>query len=152
MRLAVFGDRHLKRLQPRTPLRAHPSPDAERLTTTHGYLMVHATIDEFSQSADMTLSINHSTANEIAASISAELLDYLQQQQELFEQSRSRLVEGYERKFVWFENGQVLDSDVDESTLFLRISAEFPERPLFIAQVLRAEPKRVVHSGFLGAR
>lgn len=100
----------------------------------------------------MTLSLSHPSSTAIASLISSELLIYLQQQQEQFEQSRGQLLDKYERQFVWFENGQVLDSDVDESALFLRVAAEFPERPLFIAQVLRVEPKRVVHSGFLGAK
>lgn len=100
----------------------------------------------------MTLSLNNSSSDVITASIAPELLNYLQRQQELFEQHRTQLLKVYERKFVWFEDGQVLDSDMDESALFLRASAEFPERPLFISQVLKSEPKRVVHSGFLGAR
>ena len=98
----------------------------------------------------MAISLEHSTSIEIQRSFAPEILSYLEHQQSLFEQCRDRLMEDYSGEFIWFENGNVLDRDMDESVLFLRVSGAFPDRALFIAQVRSVEPKRSVRSAFLG--
>lgn len=96
----------------------------------------------------MAISLEHST--ETQQSFAPEILSYLEQQQSLFEQCRDLLIADYSGEFIWFENGDVLDQDTDESALFLRVLDVFPDRSLFIAQVLPVEPKRAVRSAFLG--
>ena len=98
----------------------------------------------------MAISLEHSTSIEIQQSFAPEILSYLEQQQSLFEQCRDRLMEDHSGEFIWFENGVVLDRDTDESVLFLRVLDTFPDKTLFIAQVLPVEPKRAVRSAFLG--
>jgi hypothetical protein len=78
--------------------------------------------------------------------IDKDLLTYLQNQQMLFDQAKPQLLANYNGLFVWFENGQILDSDRDQSALFLRAYTPDETRPLFIAQVLAIEPKRIVRS------
>jgi hypothetical protein len=78
--------------------------------------------------------------------IDKDLLTYLQNQQILFDQARPQLLSHYNGLFVWFENGQILDSDCDQSALFLRAYTPDETRPLFIAQVLAVEPKRIIRS------
>ncbi|NJM45674.1 MAG: hypothetical protein HC860_05465 [Alkalinema sp. RU_4_3] len=97
----------------------------------------------------MTLSLDHPKLTSIEQSIGSEVFAYLQHQQELFDQARSQLLQTHPRQFVWFENGVVLDSDRDESALFLRTQTQRPEQPFFLAQVLQEDPKLVVRSGFL---
>ena len=96
----------------------------------------------------MAISLEHST--ETQQSFAPEILSYLEQQQSLFEQCRDLLIVDYSGEFIWFENGDVLDQDTDESALFLRVLDVFPDRSLFITQVLPVEPKRAVRSAFLG--
>jgi hypothetical protein len=78
--------------------------------------------------------------------IDADLLAYLQHQQTLFDRAKPQLLADYDGQFIWFEDGQILDSDRDESALFLRVYAPDETRPLFIAQVLATEPNRTIRS------
>jgi hypothetical protein len=98
----------------------------------------------------MTLSLNKIKFQSFEQYIDADLLSYLQRQQDLFEQCRSQLINTHARQFVWFENGVVLDADDDEGELFERVMSPDPDRTVFIAQVLAAEPQRRVRSAFLG--
>jgi hypothetical protein len=97
----------------------------------------------------MTLSVDHPKTTTIEQAIGSEVFAYLQHQQDLFNQARSQLLQTHPEQFVWFENGVILDSDRDESALFLRVQAQRPEAPFFMAQVLQQDPKLVVRSGFL---
>jgi hypothetical protein len=81
--------------------------------------------------------------------IDADLLAYLQHQQTLFDRAKSQLLADYDGQYVWFEDGQILDSDRDESALFLRAYTPDETRPLFIAQVLATEPSRSIRSARL---
>jgi hypothetical protein len=75
-----------------------------------------------------------------------EILAYMEQQAKLFDQNKNQLIEDYLDKYVWFENGQVLDSDPNHETLVLRIYGKGEPCPLFIRKVMVVEPKFVVRS------
>jgi hypothetical protein len=98
----------------------------------------------------MTLSLNKIKSQSFEQYIDADVLAYLQHQQDLFEQCRAALLETHARLFVWFEDGVVLDADADDGELFERVMGQNPDRTVFIAQVLAAEPQRMVRSAFLG--
>jgi hypothetical protein len=98
----------------------------------------------------MTLSLDKIKSQPFEQYIDTEVLSYLQRQQDLFEQCRSALLETHARLFVWFEDGVVLDADADDGELFERVMRHNPDRTVFIAQVLVAEPQRLVRSAFLG--
>jgi hypothetical protein len=76
----------------------------------------------------------------------AEILAYMEQQAEQFEKNKPQIVEAYLNQYVWFENGQVLDSDPNHETLVLRIYGAGEPRPLFIRKVMAVEPKFLVRS------
>jgi hypothetical protein len=76
----------------------------------------------------------------------AEILAYMEQQAEQFEKNKPQIVEAYLNQYVWFENGQVLDSDPNHETLVLRIYGASEPRPLFIRKVMIVEPKFLVRS------
>lgn len=78
--------------------------------------------------------------------IDPELLTYLNHQQTLFDRAKPQLLTQYKGLFVWFKNGDILDTDRDESALFLRAYTPDPTRSLFIAQVLSQEPDRIIRS------
>jgi hypothetical protein len=94
----------------------------------------------------MTLSLDNTKTHPFEQYIEPDVLSYLQRQQDLFEQCRSQLLETHADQFVWFENGVILDADVDQGELFDRAMDQDPERTVFIAQVLESEPKRMVRS------
>jgi hypothetical protein len=75
-----------------------------------------------------------------------ELLEYMEQQAETFDRVKPQLIDRFLNQYVWFENGEVLDSDVDHETLLLRCYGEGEPRPLFVRKVVRAEPQYVVRS------
>jgi hypothetical protein len=75
-----------------------------------------------------------------------EILSYMEQQADLFEQAKPQLIEKHLNQYVWFENGQVLDSDASHEALVLRIYGEGEPRPLFIRKVLTVEPKLFIRS------
>jgi hypothetical protein len=76
----------------------------------------------------------------------AEILAYMEQQADLFEQAKPQIVEAYLNQYVWFENGQVLDSDPNHEALVLRIYGAGETRPLFIREVMAVKPKFLVRS------
>ncbi|MEB3295849.1 MAG: hypothetical protein VKJ24_22075 [Synechococcales bacterium] len=78
--------------------------------------------------------------------IEPEVLTYLNHQQQFFDRAKTDLLTHYNGLFVWFENGEILDADPDESALFLRSYTPNPNRLLFIAQVLPQEPDRLIRS------
>jgi hypothetical protein len=75
-----------------------------------------------------------------------EVLAYMEQQAELFDRVKPQLIETYLSQYVWFENGQVLDSDPNHEALVLRIYGSEAPRPLFIRKVVTVEPKLLVRS------
>jgi hypothetical protein len=98
----------------------------------------------------MTLSLEQHQLPGLAQYINPDVLAYLQHQQTRFEQCRSQLLTTYAGQFVWFEDGIVLDADIDEAELFERAMSQDANRTLFIAQVVATEPQRLVRSAFLG--
>jgi hypothetical protein len=76
----------------------------------------------------------------------SEVLDYMERQAELFEQSKAQWVEAFLNQYVWFEDGQVLDSDVNHEALVLRIYGDGEPRPAFVKKVVAVEPQLQVRS------
>jgi hypothetical protein len=77
-----------------------------------------------------------------------EVLEYIEYQAQLFDQKRSDLLKQYDGKFVWFENGEVLDADQDQAALVIRAYSKIGPRPLLIKKVLAEDPKPVVRTPF----
>jgi hypothetical protein len=75
-----------------------------------------------------------------------EIVAYMEQQADMFEAAKPQLIEQFLGRYVWCENGQVLDSDVDREALVLRIYGDGVPRPLFIRKVMTSEPKLIVRS------
>ena len=94
----------------------------------------------------MTTLTENSDLTALSRYIDPELLTYLNHQQTLFDRAKPQLLTQYKGLFVWFENGDILDTDRDESALFLRAYTPDPNRSLFIAQVLSQEPDRIIRS------
>jgi hypothetical protein len=72
----------------------------------------------------------------------------MERQAEQYEKMRSHLIEQYLNQYIWFEDGQVLDSDPDHATLVLRIYGEDGPRPLFVKRVVPTELELRVRSPF----
>jgi hypothetical protein len=68
-------------------------------------------------------------------------LEYIDRQQQLFDGARPELVEDYLNEYVAFEDGQVLDHDVDRVRLAERIYAKYDCRDLIMLK------KPVYHVG-----
>lgn len=64
-----------------------------------------------------------------------ETLRYMAQQAALYEAQREHLLKTHAGQYVLFEDGKVLDADIDFETLILRIFAETGPRDVFIQQV-----------------
>jgi hypothetical protein len=85
-------------------------------------------------------------SNDIRAYPAPEIVAYMEQQADRFEAEKPQLIEQFLGRYVWFENGQVLDSDVDREALVLRIYGDGEPRPLFIRKVMTIDPKLIVRS------
>ena len=85
-------------------------------------------------------------SHKIRAYPAPELIAYMEQQADLFEKAKSLLLEQFLDRYVWFEDGQVLDSDLNHEALVLRIYGDGEPRPLFIRKVMAIEPKILVRS------
>lgn len=77
--------------------------------------------------------------------IDRDRLEYIDRQQELFDEARSALFEQYPNEYVAFEDGQVLDHDVDRVCLAERVYAKYGCRDLIMQQVTLE--KTVYHIG-----
>jgi hypothetical protein len=67
--------------------------------------------------------------------IDRDRLEYIDRQQQLFDESRAALFEQYPNKYVAFEDGQVLDHDSDRVHLAERVYAKYGCRDLIMQQV-----------------
>jgi hypothetical protein len=85
-------------------------------------------------------------ADNVSAYTTTEILPYMEEQANLFEQAKPQLIKEHLNQYVWFENGQVLDSDSNHEALVLRIYGEGEPRPLFIRKVMMVEPQYLVRS------
>jgi hypothetical protein len=72
-------------------------------------------------------------------------LEYMDRQTELFEAAKPLLLEQYWNEYVAFEEGQVIDHDVDRRKLAERIYATYGYRDFLMKQVVKQE--RVYHIG-----
>jgi hypothetical protein len=77
-----------------------------------------------------------------------EVLEYIKYQAQLFDQKRSELLKQYDGQFVWFEDGEVLDTDPDQAALVIRAYSKTGPRPLLIKKVLPEDPKPIVRTPF----
>jgi hypothetical protein len=77
-----------------------------------------------------------------------EVLEYIEYQANLFDQQRSELLKQYQNQYVWFEDGEVLDTDQDQSALVNRVYSKIGPRPLLIKKVLPEDPKPGVRTPF----
>ena len=93
----------------------------------------------------MTLSISRTLQTPLN-SPDSEVLDYMEHQAELFEQMKPELLTQYLNQYVWFENGQVLDSDTSHEALVLRAYGDGEPRPLMVRKVVPVEPTFSVRS------
>jgi hypothetical protein len=74
------------------------------------------------------------------------VMAYMERQAIAFEQAKPDLMPQFLNQYVWFEDGQVLDADVDHETLVLRVYGDGEPRPLFVKKVVAVEPQFVVRS------
>jgi hypothetical protein len=72
--------------------------------------------------------------------IDRDRLEYISHQRELFDAAKPVLLKQYLNEYVAFEEGQVLDHDVDEQKLADRVYAKYGYRDLLIKQVTVEEP------------
>jgi hypothetical protein len=72
-------------------------------------------------------------------------LEYIGRQQQLFDEARLRLAADYLHEYVAFEDGQVLDHDVDRVRLAERVYAKYGCRDLIMQRVTLEKP--VYHVG-----
>jgi hypothetical protein len=85
-------------------------------------------------------------SNDVRAYPAPEIVTYMEQQSDLFEAAKPQLIVQFLGRYVWCENGQVLDSDLDREVLILRIYGDGEPRPLFIRKVMNTETKLLVRS------
>jgi hypothetical protein len=85
-------------------------------------------------------------SNNIRGYPAPEIVVYMEQQAEMFETAKPHLIEQFLDRYVWFENGQVLDSDANHEALVLRIYGDGEPRSLFVRKVMAVEPHLLVRS------
>jgi Family of unknown function (DUF5678) len=73
--------------------------------------------------------------------IDQERIDYLLQQQNLYQAAKPQLLQKYQGLYVAFENGTVLDSDQDDRQLMPRLYAKYGHRDIFVEYVCDPEPQ-----------
>ncbi len=86
----------------------------------------------------------------IETNITSERIDYLRQQESLYEQAKPDLLRQYDGEFIAFEDGTVLDHDRNEQALLQRVYQQQGYRDLLIKQVLLHEPHFSVGGVFTG--
>jgi hypothetical protein len=66
---------------------------------------------------------------------------YFREQEKLFNSKRSILLEAYRGQFVLFEDGEILEHDIDESSLLRKALKRMADRSyFFVKQVLEEDP------------
>ena len=81
---------------------------------------------------------------DITPHIPIDRLAYLDRQEALFDITTPQLLMTYPGEFIAFENGIVLDHDLNEQALAQRAFAQRPNQDLLIRQVLEQEPRLMV--------
>ena len=64
-----------------------------------------------------------------------ESFEYIKKQQKKFETIDKKLLENYKDQFIYFENGEILDSDSSEEELVQRVMKKVGYRSVFITKV-----------------
>jgi hypothetical protein len=77
--------------------------------------------------------------------IDPDRLEYIDRQQQLFNEAKPRLLEQYLNEYVAFEDGLILDHDVDDQKLAERVYAKYGYRDLIMQRVTLKE--RVYYIG-----
>ncbi len=77
-----------------------------------------------------------------------DVLDYIEHQAQLFDQMRPELLKHYRGQYVWFEDGNVLDTDEDRAALTIRAYNRTGLRPLLIKKVCAEDPQPLVRTPF----
>lgn len=77
-----------------------------------------------------------------------EVLEYIEHQAQLFDQMRPELLKHYRDQYVWFEDGNVFDSDENQTVLVIRIYSKTGPRPLLIKKVRSEDPQPFVRTPF----
>jgi hypothetical protein len=67
-------------------------------------------------------------------------LEYLDRQKSLYESVKPELVDQYLGEFIAFEDGRVLDHDLNERSLIERVYRDYGYRDLLIKQVWLKDP------------
>ena len=77
------------------------------------------------------------TEAEIAKSLypDVETYSFIQQQAQLFAEILPELIEHYDGQYVYFENGEVLASDINEERLLDFVEETYGLKPMFIEKV-----------------
>ena len=66
-------------------------------------------------------------------------IEYLVNQQQLYQAAKIELLSQYRGQYIAFENGIVLDSDLDDRQLMPRLYAKYGHRDIFIEYVCDPE-------------
>ena len=74
---------------------------------------------------------------EVAVSLygDIETYQYMEEQGKLFDRMLPELLEKYHGMYVYFENGEVLEADLDEEKLIDLAEQKYGYKPMFIEQV-----------------
>ena len=83
--------------------------------------------------------------------VSSERLEYLRSQEQQFEHAKPSLLAHYLDEFVAFEDGQILDHDLDETALLARVYDTYGYRDILIKQVLQHEPQLSVGGALMAS-
>lgn len=73
-----------------------------------------------------------------------EAIAYTNHQANMFEEMRSDLLEEYEGKWVFFEDGKVLDADCDRQALLSRVDRKRGNQPVFVTKLLPKKRQEMV--------
>ena len=68
-------------------------------------------------------------------------IEYLVNQQQLYQAAKIEILSQYCGQYIAFENGIVLDSDLDDRQLMRRLYARYGHRDIFIEYVCDPEPQ-----------
>ncbi len=68
-------------------------------------------------------------------------IDYLLYQQNLYQAVKPELLGKYEGQYIAFENGVILDSDLDDRQLMPRLYAKYGHRDILVEYVCDPEPQ-----------
>jgi hypothetical protein len=85
------------------------------------------------------------TQEELSKYISSDRLAHLEHQQTLFDAAKSELLQTYPDQYVAFEDGQVLDHDLDDRAMAERVYHKYGYRDILMQWV--TEEETVYHVG-----